>query len=192
MQNLSSGILTGDVLPPSNFYHGESSKSTEHEEALVEDNCKPQISVDGSMQQQPDGWNLIDLPGQYQMNVESANPEDVFQSPDDLNGLNLDDLLDATFLDACDNPVFEDTPYLHTVDPSNPAETNSADFNPDEFFKFFDAEDNMFMANDSSEMMMMGIGNNYFDESLFAPENKVSYKVLVHPSFVFGLRWDSS
>lgn len=189
MQNLSFGSSTGDVLPPSSFYYGETSNGTENEEALVEGNCNPQISIGSNMQQQ-DGWNLIDLPGQYQMNVESVKPEDACQVPGDLNSLNLDDLLDGIFQDAPDGPAFEDTPFLHADDSSNPAESNSADFDPDDFFKYFDAEDNMFVANDSSEIITMGVGNNYLGESQLAPKIRVSSEVFVL-LFISGMRWVS-
>lgn len=140
--------------------------------------------------QQQDGWNLIDLPGQYQMNVESVKPEDACQVPGDLNSLNLDDLLDGIFQDAPDGPAFEDTPFLHADDSSNPAESNSADFDPDDFFKYFDAEDNMFVANDSSEIITMGVGNNYLGESQLAPKIRVSSEVFVL-LFISGMRWVS-
>ncbi|KAK4790042.1 hypothetical protein SAY86_017346 [Trapa natans] len=156
-QSLSFGSSAGDVLPPSSFCYGETSNNTKNED-LVEDNCMPQISSCSNVQQ-PDGWDLIELPAQYQMNAESVKPDDAFQASADLNGVYLDDLLDGIFVDAPDGPAFEDIPFLHTNDLSNPAESNTGDFDPDEFFKYFDAEDHMFMANDSSEMM-----NNYLDE----------------------------
>ncbi|XP_044508922.1 NAC domain-containing protein 78-like isoform X2 [Mangifera indica] len=159
-QKLDSTNHSDNAFPPSNFYYGNSSNHVEHSENLSDFDQKP-ITVLGEtlVPQLQVEQNLGDLPEQYEINTRAVENEYIIESNNNVDPGDVNYLLDEPYLDATDNPPFNDGLFLETNDLLNNIKADSGGFDMvDEYLNFFDAngDNSEYLTFDASEIMEGG------------------------------------
>ncbi|WCJ19233.1 NAC domain containing protein 2 [Euphorbia peplus] len=122
------------------------------------------------------GQNLFILPGQYETDAKSVRHEYIAESSIKPDAVENDYLLDEPFMDASNNPPFDEGLFLETSDLSNPVEPNSTTGDStvfdmvDEYLNFFDANDEN-LSFDPSELME---SDTILSEQVPVPEKVVN------------------
>ena len=159
-QVLGTDVPSETAPLPFNFYNGDNSnfiqESTDFkddaQELLVgtgENHCDPD---------QPDDQNLFDLPVQHDITAKSVKHEYIGEPSNNSNAVDVDYLLDESFVDAIGNFPFDDGAFLEANDLTNPVEADPSGFDMlEEYLTFFDADgDNLQYMNFYSSMMKGG------------------------------------
>uniref|UniRef100_A0A5B6YG25 Putative NAC domain-containing protein 78 n=1 Tax=Davidia involucrata TaxID=16924 RepID=A0A5B6YG25_DAVIN len=156
-QILDARVPSEDAPLPLNFYYGDNSNYVE-ESMYVNDDVQNHLVGMGENQcdlEHPDGHQLFDLPLQNDVVARTVKHEYIGESSNPVNPEDADYLLDEPFLDATENPPFDEA-FLETNDLSKPIEADPSGFDMlEEYLTFFDADDDtsQYMAFDSSKMM---------------------------------------
>lgn len=150
-QILSADISSEDVPLPLSFYYEDS--SSHFQEQLVFDNDNQKLLVDVgenySAPEQPDVQNLFDLPVHNDMYTNTVRHEYIGEPSHSVNSEDADYLLDDPFLDATDNPPFDEGAFLEANDLSNSGKVESSGFDIlEDYLTFFDSDENENLVSD--------------------------------------------
>ncbi|XP_058204858.1 NAC domain-containing protein 78-like isoform X2 [Rhododendron vialii] len=154
-QILGADISSEDVPLPLSFYYEDS--SSHFQEPLVSDNDNQKLLVDVgenySAPEQPDGQNLFDLPVQNDMYMNPVRHEYIGEPSHSVNSEDADYLLDDPFLDATDNPPFDEGAFLEANDLSNSIKVESSGFDIlEDYLTFFDSDENENLVSDQASL----------------------------------------
>ncbi|KAG5557214.1 hypothetical protein RHGRI_007476 [Rhododendron griersonianum] len=154
-QILGADISSEDVPLPLSFYYEDS--SSHFQEPLVSDNDNQKLLVDVgenySAPEQPDGQNLFDLPVQNDMYTNPVRYEYIGEPSHSVNSEDADYLLDDPFLDATDNPPFDEGAFLEANDLSNSVKVESSGFDIlEDYLTFFDSDENENLVSDQASL----------------------------------------
>ncbi|KAG5557217.1 hypothetical protein RHGRI_007476 [Rhododendron griersonianum] len=152
---LGADISSEDVPLPLSFYYEDS--SSHFQEPLVSDNDNQKLLVDVgenySAPEQPDGQNLFDLPVQNDMYTNPVRYEYIGEPSHSVNSEDADYLLDDPFLDATDNPPFDEGAFLEANDLSNSVKVESSGFDIlEDYLTFFDSDENENLVSDQASL----------------------------------------
>ncbi|KAG5557215.1 hypothetical protein RHGRI_007476 [Rhododendron griersonianum] len=155
LQILGADISSEDVPLPLSFYYEDS--SSHFQEPLVSDNDNQKLLVDVgenySAPEQPDGQNLFDLPVQNDMYTNPVRYEYIGEPSHSVNSEDADYLLDDPFLDATDNPPFDEGAFLEANDLSNSVKVESSGFDIlEDYLTFFDSDENENLVSDQASL----------------------------------------
>uniref|UniRef100_A0A2P2L9Z6 NAC domain-containing protein n=1 Tax=Rhizophora mucronata TaxID=61149 RepID=A0A2P2L9Z6_RHIMU len=170
-QNLDTGILSENGTFLLNSYNGDVSNYVGHYNRFGEDDQNPNYSNFSEDDQKPIiDWgqamgvsdlpvdqNFLDLPGQYELGAEAIKNEYIAESGNNVNGADMNKLIDGPYLDANDSLPVTEGFFLEDNDLSNPTDPDSGgEFTGfemvDEYLNFFDACDENTIL-DLSEIM---------------------------------------
>lgn len=154
-QILGADISSEDVPLPLSFYYEDS--SSHFQEPLVSDNDNQKLLVDVgenySAPEQPNGQNLFDLPVQNGMYTNPVRYEYIGEPSHSVNSEDADYLLDDPFLDATDNPPFDEGAFLEANDLSNSVRVESSGFDIlEDYLTFFDSDENENLVSDQASL----------------------------------------
>ncbi|CAK9159624.1 unnamed protein product [Ilex paraguariensis] len=157
-QILGTNFPSEDATLLPNFYFGDNSNYAEQSTQFI-DNAQQLLvgeDLDHCSLGQPDDQKLFELPVQYDTNAKPEKQEHIGESSKTMNPVDVDYLLDEPFLDASDNPQFDDGAFLETNDLSLPLEADPVAYDMlEEYLTYFDADGDklQFMGFDSSNVM---------------------------------------
>ncbi|XP_048232189.1 NAC domain-containing protein 78 [Ricinus communis] len=158
-QNFDVAVVSDNAALPVNFYHGETSNYVEQSGNSSGDDKKPVIDRGGAQycSDLPDDKVLFSFPEQYEIDAKSVRHEYIAESSNNVDATDDNYLLDEPFLDATDNPPFNEGLFLEANDLSNPVEPETAGDSTifemvDEYLNFFDANDDN-LTFDPSEIL---------------------------------------
>lgn len=167
---------------PLNLAYGDGNHYVEESTNLIGDAQELLVGMDQNnhVQEQPADRTLINLPVPYDKYEKSFKHENIGElsytgESSKENPVDEDYLLDESFLDAMNNPLFGDGAFIETNDFKQPVEADPSTFDMlDEYLQFFDATDDnlQHMGFDYSNMM----GNEVPSE----PASLLPYKVMLH------------
>ena len=141
------------------IYPQETSNHVELPNGLVENDNKPEVCAGDTFELQP-SLNFFQLPEQYGTG-ESSERDDRFaessgnlaESSDNFNQEDINYLLDEPYPSVPDDLALNEELFLEANDLSNPVESDPSALDVlEEYFTFFDADDNLQLAFDPSDL----------------------------------------
>ncbi|XP_011649428.1 NAC domain-containing protein 78 isoform X1 [Cucumis sativus] len=158
-QQYFDGELPGEYGQPPLIYPQETSNHVELPNGLVENDNKPEVCAGDTFELQP-SLNFFQLPEQYGTG-ESSERDDRFaessgnlaESSDNFNQEDINYLLDEPYPSVPDDLALNEELFLEANDLSNPVESDPSALDVlEEYFTFFDADDNLQLAFDPSDL----------------------------------------
>ncbi|KAE9465348.1 hypothetical protein C3L33_02742, partial [Rhododendron williamsianum] len=170
---LGADISSEDVPLPLSFYYEDS--SSHFQEPLVSDNDNQKLLVDVgenySAPEQPNGQNLFDLPVQNGMYTNPVRYEYIGEPSHSVNSEDADYLLDDPFLDATDNPPFDEGAFLEANDLSNSVKVESSGFDIlEDYLTFFDSDENENLVSDQASLTQKCANGGAPQETMGSPQ----------------------